>query len=170
MIIKINKNILWIGSIALLIIVGITITIISNPGDEVSSSNSNTANTISSSVNSLNSSVNNSTPSRQQTATMGAVTVDIEPITLGVTEEKSIFSVAFNTHSVELDFDFTEIIVLEDDLGNAYKALEWTGNSGWHHVSGDIIFPQINANASQVIVTINEIEGQSKTFTWDING
>lgn len=169
MIIKINKNVAWIGVIVLLVVVGIVITIISNPGDEVSTSSSETVNTISSDVNSSDSSAINLTPSKQQTATMGAVTVDIEPKTLGVMEEKNIFSVAFNTHSVELDFDFTKIIVLEDDLGNAYKAFEWTGNSGWHHVSGDIIFPQIDVNASQVIVTINEIEGQSEAFTWDIN-
>ena len=169
MIIKINKNILWIGLITLLIIVGITITIISNPGDEVSSSNSNTANTLSSGTNASNSLANDSILSQQQTATMGAVTVDIEPITLGVTEERNIFSVAFNTHSVELDFDFTKIITLEDDLGNTYAALEWTGNSGWHHVSGDIIFSSISNVASQAIVTINKIEGQSKTFTWDID-
>lgn len=168
MIIKISKNTLWVSLIGLLIVVGIAITIISNPGDEVSPNSSNTVNTISSSINSSNSLANNSIPSQQQTAIMGSVTVDIEPITLGVAEEKNVFSVAFNTHSVELDFDFTKIIVLEDDLGNTYRALEWTGNRGWHHVSGDIIFSSISKDTKQVTLTVTEIEGLSKSFQWDI--
>lgn len=168
MIIKINKNILWVSLIGLLIVVGIVITIVSNPGDEVSFNGSNTVNTISSNVNSTNVLAINSAPSQQQTATMGAVTVDIEPITWGVEEEKNVFSVAFNTHSVELDFDFTSIITLEDDLGNMYEALEWTGNRGWHHVSGDIVFSSISKDAKQVTLTVTEIEGLSRSFQWDL--
>ena len=161
MIIKMNKNTLWLSLVGLLIIVGIVITIKSNPGKETLSSGSdeNLSNSLA---------INNSTSSQQQIATMGAVDIDVEPIKLGITGEKNIFSVSFNTHSVELDFDFTEIITLEDDLGNIYKALEWTGNSGWHHVSGDIIFPSINKEAKTVILTISEIESLVEKFEWKV--
>ncbi len=85
------------------------------------------------------------------------VTVDVAPKQLGTREEKNIFTVNLNTHSVELDFDFTEIMILKDDLGNSYKAIEWTGNSGWHHVSGDIIFPQINQQAKSIELQLSGI-------------
>ncbi len=167
MIVKINKNIFYIILVAIFLSAGIAITIISNPADEASGG-SDTTNTISSSTNALNSKASDSTSSRQQTAAMGAVTVDVEPKILDVKSENNVFSVAFNTHSVELDFDFTKIITLEDDLGNLYEALEWTGNSGWHHVSGDIIFPKISNGAQKVSLTINSIEDLSQIFEWTI--
>lgn len=168
MIIKINKSSFYIILVGFFLVAGIAITIISNPGSEASSSGPAMVNTNSSSANIPNSMAINSTTSRQQTATMGAVTVDVEPKILEVKAEKNIFSVAFNTHSVELDFDFTKIITLKDDLGSTYEALEWTGNSGWHHVSGDIIFPRINESANNVILQINEIEGLTQLFGWEI--
>lgn len=168
MIIKINKKTIYFILVGFFIVAGIAATIISNPGNEASSSGSDVVNSGNSSINTTNSLAINSTPSRQKTATMGAVTVDVEPKTLDLKAEKNIFSVAFNTHSVELDFDFTEIITLIDDLGNTYKALEWTGNRGWHHVSGNIVFPSISDKASQVILTVNEIEGLSQSFKWDV--
>ncbi|MDP2684329.1 MAG: hypothetical protein Q8P20_04675 [bacterium] len=162
MIIKINKKFILVISIGLILVIGIVITVISNPGTEASS---NGVNTIISDINTL---AINSTSNRQQTATMGAVTVNVEPLKLGLQEDNNIFSASLNTHSVELEFNFTDIITLADDLGNSYKALEWTGNSGWHHVSGDIIFPSINKQASKVILTINGIEGLTQTFEWEI--
>lgn len=96
------------------------------------------------------------------------VTVDVTPKQLGLEEENNIFSISLNTHSVELEFDFTEIMVLKDNLGNSYSALEWTGNSGWHHVSGDIIFPRIDESATSVELQINNINGVERVFNWSL--
>lgn len=96
------------------------------------------------------------------------VTVEITPKELGADKEKNIFEVIFNTHSVELDFDFDKTITLEDDLGNTYTALEWTGNRGGHHVSGDIIFPGLDNNAKEITLKIIDIADVARSFKWEL--
>lgn len=102
-----------------------------------------------------------------QTDSQSSVTIDVTPKQLGA-EEKNIFTVSLNTHSVELDFDFTKIMVLKDDLGNLYSALEWTGSRGGHHLSGDIIFPEINKQAKNIELQINGIGGVNRVFKWGL--
>lgn len=96
------------------------------------------------------------------------VEVAVTPKTLGISQEKNVFTVVFDTHSVELDFDFTKIIALKDDLGNQYQALTWTGNRGWHHVSGDIIFPKINPSAEKVELIVVGVAGVDRKFSWQL--
>lgn len=103
---------------------------------------------------------------RTQTDSQAAVTVDVMPKKLGIREEKNIFTVSLNTHSVELNFDFIKIMILEDDLGSLYPAIEWTGNSGEHHINGDIVFSKINKQASSVKLQINNINGVNRNFKW----
>lgn len=103
---------------------------------------------------------------QSQTKSQAEVTVDIVPKKLGIQEEENIFTVNFNTHSVELDFDFSKIIILKDDIGNLYPATKWTGNSGWHHVNGDIIFSKINKQASSIELQILGINGVDRNFKW----
>ena len=91
---------------------------------------------------------------------MGAVTVEITP--LNSTE----YEVVFNTHSVELDFDFTKIIKLEDNLENIYDAKTWSGGRGGHHLQGEIVFPDINTEAQDVTITISGIENKLLSFEW----
>ncbi len=165
MIIKIQKNIFITIAVALFMIIGVAVTIILNPGEGVASQNE-----MKESANSLKETdSSNSGSEMKQTVSVGEVEIDVEPEQLGKTEANNIFTVALNTHSVELDFDFTNIITLEDNLGNTYQALEWTGNSGWHHVSGDIIFPPLNKDANAVTLTVDEIEGLIRTFNWDVD-
>lgn len=165
MIIEINKNTVTFITIGLIILIAVIITIAANPGSEAASKeilNSN-KNSISSSLSTDDTNIN------EQTAVMGAVEVDVSVKKLGSDEVSNIFSVSFNTHSVDLDFDFTEIILLRDNLGNNYQATEWTGNRGWHHVSGEIIFPAIDSKASEVVLTITEIESMEKSFKWTVD-
>lgn len=79
----------------------------------------------------------------------------------------SEFQIEINTHSVELDFDLTEISALYDDTGNAYKPLKWEGSppSG-HHRSGILKFPQISKNAKSIKLVI--IDSTEREFSWDI--
>ena len=96
------------------------------------------------------------------------VTVEIIPTALGVNESKNIFDVSFNTHSVEMDYDFSKVIVLKDDLGNIYEALEWTGGRGGHHVSGEIIFSAIDAQASNIEIDVLGVGGVDRNFKWNL--
>lgn len=159
MIIIVDKTIARFAVVLLVIGVGVFITIVSNPGD-------NAAPIID--APSLSTTIESRAESLDKSGTMGAVTVDVQPKQLESGVGDVVFSVAFNTHSVELDFDFTKIISLEDNLGNSYSAREWTGNSGWHHVNGDIIFPSIDVVATYVTLTITTIEGQTLQFSWDV--
>lgn len=103
-----------------------------------------------------------------QTDSQASVTVDAIPKQLGIEEKQNIFRVALNTHSVELDYNFTEVIFLKDDLGNSYQAIEWTGGSGWHHLNGDIIFPAIDQQAASVELEILGVGGVNRVFNWDL--
>lgn len=162
MIIKIKKSTLVVTITIFLVIAGIITTIILNPGEGSASQKQEQVNSPD-----LNKITIIDSKETQKT-TMGKVEVDVTPQRLGKFESQNIFTVNLNTHSVELDFDFTKIITLEDNLGSKYQALEWTGNRGWHHVSGDIIFPSIDEQASEVSLKIEEIEGQTRTFSWNV--
>lgn len=79
----------------------------------------------------------------------------------------SEFQIAINTHSVELDFDLTQISTLYDDAGNAYKPLKWEGSEpGGHHRNGILKFPAINENAKSVKLAI--IDSAKREFKWSL--
>lgn len=96
------------------------------------------------------------------------VKVEVTPKQIDTESDKMVFSVVLDTHSVDLSYDFKNIIELKDDVGNVYKAEEWTGNSGWHHVSGDIIFNQINKNTKKLTMTMEGIAGIDRSFEWEL--
>ncbi|MCH7493018.1 hypothetical protein IID19_05560 [Patescibacteria group bacterium] len=154
------KNLVII-MVIIIVVIGVFTTIKMNPGTRVEQTAEAATQIDSSGLPKDDSSL-------KQTASMGAVNVDIELRDLDLSSEETIFSVAFNTHSVDLDFDFTEIISMTDDLGQTYNASEWTGNRGWHHVSGDIIFPKISEEVREVVVTITGIEGLTESFNWQM--
>jgi len=104
---------------------------------------------------------------QSQSARMGAVDVEITPEKLEF-GETSIFEVSFNTHSVDLDYDFTSIMTLMDNNGTRYKATEWVGGSGGHHLSGAIGFEKLNENAESVTLKIDGIDGTETTLTWQL--
>lgn len=96
------------------------------------------------------------------------VTVDITPKELDTGKAQNIFEVSLNTHSVEMDYDFSKVIILKDDRGNSYQAVEWTGGRGGHHVSGYILFPAINLQAEEVELSILGVGGVDRVFKWTI--
>ena len=103
-----------------------------------------------------------------QTNSQASVSVEIMPKQLGLKQGRNIFEVSLDTHSVDLDFNFTKIIVLKDDLGNLYPALEWTGGQSGHHLSGDIIFPAISEQAKSIELQMNDINGVDRIFEWTL--
>lgn len=97
-----------------------------------------------------------------------SVVVEATPKTLSHLAEKTIIEVSLNTHSVDLNYDFASIMILQDDLGNIYPAIEWSGPSGGHHIYGDIIFDKINPEASSAILIIKSLNGVDHRLSWKI--
>lgn len=103
-----------------------------------------------------------------QSDSKASVTVDVAPSELGINKLQNIFDISFNTHSVEMDYDFSKVIVLKDNMGNTYEALEWTGGQGGHHVSGDIIFSAIDVQASSIEIDVLGVGGVDRKFRWHL--
>jgi len=102
-----------------------------------------------------------------QSTRMGAVDVEITPNKLEP-GKIAIFDVAFNTHSVELEYDFTTIMTLTDNNDTTYKTTEWVGGSGGHHLSGAIGFEKLNENIDSLTLKIDGIDNQATTLTWQL--
>ena len=98
----------------------------------------------------------------------GAVTVEATPIKIGNTEKETIFEVSLNTHSVDLTYDYVEIISLYDNFGNKYEASFWDGNNGGHHVGGQVIFPNIAEDTTSLTLKIKNVDGIDREFSWNI--
>lgn len=102
-----------------------------------------------------------------QTQTFGAVTVEVVPVALKP-GEAAVFSLTLNTHSVELDQDFLQITNLTDDLGNTYTPQQWTGGSGGHHLSGQLIFDSLNPKARELTLTLTGIDNQTASYIFSL--
>lgn len=78
------------------------------------------------------------------------------------------FQITMDTHSVDLDFDLTQISVLYDDLGNGYNPLKWEGSEpGGHHRSGILKFLPINKGAKSINLVITD--STKREFSWNLN-
>lgn len=96
----------------------------------------------------------------------GNVTVLVTPITLRPQFPAS-FDVTFETHSVELDFDIENVVILTDERGSRYTP-HWQGSPpGGHHRKGTLTFPKPMTQASNVTLTLKDIaEVKERTFIW----
>lgn len=114
-----------------------------------------------------------STDSETQIQRAGAVDVEIslkKPLDVN---ERIVFELTLNTHSVNLDYDYIKISELTDNLGNIYQAREWTGESEGHHLSGDLIFEALSPTLeglelTKLILKIDGIDGELLEFNWNI--
>jgi hypothetical protein len=102
-----------------------------------------------------------------QLKNMGAVEVEITPVSLDPTSNM-VFDVALNTHSVDLSYDYTVIISAEDDRGDIYKAINWSGGEGGHHLIGQIELEPLSQKASKITLTIDGIDNVKEKFEWDV--
>lgn len=79
----------------------------------------------------------------------------------------SEFQISMDTHSVDMNFDLTQISTLYDDAGNAYKPSKWEGSGpGGHHRSGILKFPSINSKAKSAKLVI--IDTATREFEWKL--
>ena len=102
-----------------------------------------------------------------QTKTMGTVEVEVTPISV-VSEKDTVFELSLDTHSVELNYDYTQIAVLTDDRGDSYQPTQWTGGSSGHHLQGELIFEPLSENPNQLTLTLEGIDNKSEAFTWQL--
>ena len=102
-----------------------------------------------------------------QTKTIGAVEFEVTPVSV-VYGKDIVFELSLNTHSVELDYDYTQIATLTDGRGNSYQPTQWTGGSSGHHLQGKLIFEPLPENPNQLTLTLEGIDNKSEAFTWQL--
>jgi hypothetical protein len=89
-----------------------------------------------------------------------------------------VFTVAMNTHSVDLDgYDLRTLAVLRTDRGTEAQATSWDAPKGGHHREGTLTFPAAAADGKPVLgsdthaltLTIRGIAGvPERTFRWTL--
>lgn len=99
--------------------------------------------------------------------TMGVVSVEVTPISVE-TGKELVFDLKMNNHSIDLDYDYTQIASLTDDQGNIYQPTKWTGNSEGHHVSGQLIFPILSDKVKQLTLTLKGVDNKTEDFNWQL--
>jgi hypothetical protein len=102
-----------------------------------------------------------------QTKSMGVVEVEVKPVSV-TSGKEAMFEVSLNTHSVELDYDYTRIATLTDDRGNSYKPTKWTGGNSGHHLEGQLVFAPLTQNLKGLTLTLEGIDNKSETFVWQL--
>lgn len=95
-----------------------------------------------------------------------AVEVTVAPLAMDQAGVR--FSVALETHTVDLDYDFAALSMLTVD-GRSLAALRWEGGRGGHHLSGALVFPPLPRNARAVVLEISGIGGVVRRFDWSVS-
>lgn len=79
------------------------------------------------------------------------------------------FNVSLNTHSGDLDFDLSQKASLIDNFNKRYEPIEWQGEKGGHHLSGQLIFPPLNQEVKKIKILISDVyEVKERIFEWDL--
>ncbi|MCP6718161.1 MAG: hypothetical protein KJI70_01260 [Patescibacteria group bacterium] len=105
-------------------------------------------------------------PLSNQTNNQNEVSFSVTPLDFNFDNPVS-FEVEINTHSVSLEFDMTEISILEDDKGNKFQPLKWEGSpSGGHHRSGILFFPALDSQTKEIKLTIEDFS--KRIFSWKL--
>lgn len=104
----------------------------------------------------------------------GAVTLAITPVDLDEEAAVLAFEVTMDTHSVDLSMDLAALATLTTDNGHTLSATLWDAVPGGHHVSGLLTFPAVVedtavlSGATQLTLTITDVDAPSRTFTWTL--
>lgn len=104
-----------------------------------------------------------------QEKAVGAVNLEVVPLKL-LPGSPAVFAVTLNTHSVELNDDFTKRASLNDDRGNTYIMTTWTGGSGGHHLAGELSFEDLKGEAKTFTLTLSGIDSETAEFEFKIGG
>lgn len=102
-----------------------------------------------------------------QTKTMGAVEVEVKPVSV-VSGKDVVFELSMNTHSVELNYDYMQIVTLTDEGGNSYKPTKWTGGNSGHHLEGELLFDAFPQNPKELTLTLEGVDNKTEAFFWQL--
>lgn len=102
-----------------------------------------------------------------QSKTMGAVEITATPISTA-TGKEVVFELSMNTHSVELNYDYTKVVTLADDRGNTYQPTKWTGGNSGHHLKGELVFAALSGNPKELTLTARGIDNETIDFVWQL--
>lgn len=98
------------------------------------------------------------------------VLIKVTPIELGSNQNQWKFTVAFTTHSVDLDQDPTKVMSLIDDQGKTYLPTAWEGpGPGGHHREGTLSFKAIQPLPKYIELEVKDVGGiPERSFRWDL--
>ncbi|MGQ9629077.1 MAG: hypothetical protein ACUVXI_02025 [bacterium] len=98
-----------------------------------------------------------------------SLSIEVKPIDFGFNKPVK-FDVSINTHRGALDFDLTQISLLEDDKGNIYEPLGWEGSPpGGHHRLGVLRFPELREKTRFIKLTIKGVYNvPERAFKWEL--
>lgn len=103
----------------------------------------------------------------RESSTAGVVEIEVIPKELKPGGEM-IFTLNLNNHSIDLDYDYARIAIVVDNNGNIYKPIKWTGGSGGHHVSGDLVFDKLSSKVTNIGLNLIGIDNQKVMFEWKL--
>jgi len=99
----------------------------------------------------------------------GRVSVEVQPLTPPNDEGVWDFGVALNTHSVDLDYDLTDVAVLRCDRREEYRPLSWDGSPpGGHHRRGVLSFTALDHPTQFIEIVISDVANvPERLFRWE---
>ncbi|MGE5619189.1 MAG: hypothetical protein ACM3US_08020 [Sphingomonadaceae bacterium] len=114
-----------------------------------------------------------------RTSEGGSVTIKVTWQNPGDTDRPLAFSVAMDTHSVNLDgYDLGKLAVLRNDRGQELKPERWDAPSGGHHRSGTLSFPAKDTSGKAILASgvrvlelvIRDVAGvKERVFRWEVS-
>ncbi len=108
-----------------------------------------------------------------QKSTGGAVSIDVK--WLGVDNDKLVFDVSMDTHSVDLDqYNLGSLSVLLDEQGKQYIPTSWESPSGGHHRNGTLTFATPDSlsqgKTKYVELIVRDVAGVGeRVFKWEVS-
>jgi hypothetical protein len=101
-----------------------------------------------------------------QTASAGGVAV--KATYLAQTEHESRFTIALDTHSVNLDaYDLKALSILRDDTGLVLQPTGIENKGGGHHREVVLTFPRPSTRRQWLELVIKDVAGEKeRTFRW----
>lgn len=104
----------------------------------------------------------------------GAIVVEVTPVNLEGAATQLEFSVALNTHSIDLSMDLASLATMTTDTGLSVAAESWDAPRGGHHTSGKLVFPlspealPLLNEAGRLTLTISNLDAPSREFEWEL--
>lgn len=104
----------------------------------------------------------------------GAIVVEVTPVELGAADTQLEFTVALNTHSIDLSMDLAPLATMTTDTGLSVAAQLWDAPPGGHHTRGRLVFPlapealPLLNEASRLTLTITDLDASFRVFEWEL--